>query len=212
MAKRRRKFDPDRSPPYTDKVFLPYVTALGQLALAWNGLHQTLALLFLTVMDAKISNQYLAIWHALKTDRAQRDILLAATKSNYRGAVPLNMIEDIEWLCKKADSVEEARNNAIHTPLWAYERGPDDIIVMPVTGLGHQRAQKLFEKNLLSEFRWCRDAALVLTDYAADLRGPLSDYTLPWPGRPQLPNLGDGQAAKYRPLPALRTPPRSSRG
>ena len=31
---------------YSDKVLLPYVAALSQLALAWNGFHETLALLF----------------------------------------------------------------------------------------------------------------------------------------------------------------------
>jgi hypothetical protein len=37
-------------------------------------------------------------------------------------------------------------------------------IVLPVVGLGHVRANKL--KNVLAEFRWCRDCSTILRDYA----------------------------------------------
>jgi hypothetical protein len=36
--------------PFTHKAFRPYVIALGQLALTWNDLHVTLAMLFCHVM------------------------------------------------------------------------------------------------------------------------------------------------------------------
>ena len=46
------------SVPYTHAIFRPYVTALGQLALAWNDLHETLAMLFLSVMGGGYGSLY----------------------------------------------------------------------------------------------------------------------------------------------------------
>jgi hypothetical protein len=202
---------------YSDKVFLPYVAALGQLALAWNGFHETLALLFCSVAreqkptkEDPRSGQLLAIWHALKSDRSQREILLAAVKNHLWPAYPTKFEDDVKWICNRADSLEDARNDALHSPLWAFERGSRETIVMPIVGLGHVRATKLFDKNLLSEFRRCRDTTLILTRFAGEIDEALSNWHLPWPDRPKLPNRGDGRGAKYPPRPKPRTPPRSS--
>jgi hypothetical protein len=199
--------------PFTHQAFRPYVTALGQLSLAWNSLHETLALLFLTVMNGEVSNQYLAVWHALKSDRAQRDILLAATKSGIRTAVPVKFVDDIVWLCWKAAAVEEARDDALHSPLWGYRRGTRDTIIVPGTGLGHVRANNLARKNLLIEFRWCRDAATVLGIFATQIDSSLRDFRVPWPDRPEWPNRG-GTNTKKRHRQAHKAkhppPPRSS--
>jgi hypothetical protein len=101
--------------PVTSRAFGPYVTALGQLTLAWNELHETLALVFCMVMGGGLVNQYLAIWHAIKVDRAQRDILLAAAKAgNVQGSSYPNLVSDLEWICGKANAVEDARNDALH--------------------------------------------------------------------------------------------------
>jgi hypothetical protein len=204
---------------YTSKSFRPYTLALGQLALAWNGLHETLAQLYCRLMAGGLMgkepvNQHLAVWHALKMDRAQRQILLAAAKSNTWGAVPVTLIDDIKWICGRADVVEDARNDALHSPLWAYERGPRETIVMPVTFLGHVRATKLFDKDLLVEFRWCRDAAIALDDYAIGIADSLFDPMKPWPGRPLW--LDQGRPKRLNPhhgRKAERLPPRRpSRG
>jgi hypothetical protein len=197
MAKRRKR-RPDQSPLYTDKIFLPYAIALGQLALAWNGLHEMLCLLFCSVMGGGAANQFLAVWHAVPSDRSQRAMLLAAAKSNYMGAVPVGFISNIKWLHDQALRIEDARNDALHSPLWAYERGPNQTIVMPVIGLGHVRAQRLFEKHLLSEFRWCRDASLTLTEFAYAMDASLSDFSKPWPDIPELPNRGATKPSRRR--------------
>src|SRR5580700_224118 len=180
VHRRKRLRYPGAALPYTAKAFLPYVAALGQLALAWNNLHEVLGLLFCRVMEANPVNQYLAIWHALKVDRAQREILLAALRNHVRGAYPTSFVPDIEWICNRADALEDTRNDALHSPLWAQERGPGNTIVQPWVGLGHIRAQKLLNKDLLAEFRWCRDAAVLLADFASDIDLSLADYMRPW--------------------------------
>jgi hypothetical protein len=137
--------------PVTDQAFEPYVTALGQLTLAWNDLHETLAIVFSMVMGGGDVGQYLAIWHAIKVDRAQREILLAAAKvDELRGPRYPRLVPDLEWICRKAEAVEDARNDALHSPLWGSQRGPGSTLVIPLTGLGHVRAQKLMAKDLLT--------------------------------------------------------------
>lgn len=183
---------------FTAPVFRSHALALGQLALAWNGLHQMLALLFCSIMGGGIVNQHLAIWNAIKSDRAQRDILLAALKSDHAGFRPPGFFEgDIEWLCRYTDQVEEARNNAIHSPLWAApnEHRSD---IRPSVGLGHARAIKLLGKDLLLEFRWCRDSAIALGAFAAQLDRALVDPLSSWPEKPQLPNRGAPNMKKPR--------------
>lgn len=185
MAGRRESTDIILSP--THSAFRPYVAALGQLAVAWNGLHETMCLLFCTVMEADITNQHTAIWHALKVDRAQREMLLAAAKTTIRGAVPTPFYDDVKWLCERTDALEDLRNDALHSPYWGFIRGPSDIVIMPNINLGHVRAKKLFPKNLLTEFRYCRDSAIRLSRFAWQMDLALSDHTRPWPDRPALP-------------------------
>jgi hypothetical protein len=158
---------------------------LGQLTLAWNDLHETLAIVFSMVMGGGDVGQYLAIWHAIKVDRAQREILLAAAKvDELRGPRYPRLVPDLEWICRKADAVEDARNDALHSPLWGSQRGPGSTLVIPLTGLGHVRAQKLMAKDLLTDFHWCRDASQVLTGFARELDIAMTEFGLAWPDRP----------------------------
>ncbi len=187
----RPKSPKPRETLYTSVQFRPYVAALGQLALAWNGLHETLSLLFCAAMGGGFANQYLAVWHAIKNDRAQRDMLVAAVVSNFQGTNPVHYVEDVKWLCRMADVLEEERNNALHSPLWAAQTPAGYATVRPLTGLGHERAKKLASKDLLFEFRWCRDRAIALATYAELIDQEISIYgsrRLPtWPERPPWP-------------------------
>lgn len=199
---------------YTNPIFRPYTIALGEFALAWNGLHEALALLFCAVMGGGQSKHHLAVWHALKVDRAQRDILLAATKNNQLAVSPPRLMKDIDWICAKANSLEDSRNDALHAPLWVNRRARNRT-VKPIIGLGHARAKKLFGKDVLFEYRWGRDSANALSLFAEQLRRALLDGSEPWPDRPQLPNRGDTNGKKQpRPTPSVKRPrrPESSRG
>lgn len=203
MTKRLRHQERYGSIAYTDKAFRPYVVALGQIALAWNGLHTEMAVLFAAIMGGGFSNQFFAVWHAIKNDRAQRDMLLAATKSladRKSNQEREALIEAVTWICEKANTVEDKRNDALHSPLWGYRRGlSGEAVVTPVTGLGHERAEKLAtRKSLLAEFRWCRDASIVIADYVWALQRFLSGRTHSWPETPSLPNRGETTERKQR--------------
>jgi hypothetical protein len=179
-------------------AYRPYALALGQLALAWNALHETLALLYCTIMGGGVVNQHLAVWHALKADRAQRDILLAAAQSNTFESVPTRFMDDIKWICGRADALEDLRNDALHSPLVGHQWHPDNVEIAPRRGLGHIRAQKLGEKDLLAEFRYCRDAAIALSSFAERMDRALSDYSEPWPDRPVWPTRRETNTTKPR--------------
>ena len=195
---KRTKSEWQRGLPITSKEFRPYAAALGQIALAWNELHQALAILFCTVMGGGYVNQFLAVWHAIKNDRAQREILKAAATSNLNSYLSPEIVEkltsDIAWINARANEVEDARDDALHSPLFAF-RGPN--AVFPAAGLGHKRAEKLMaRRNLLHEFRWCRNSAMTLTEYVYGLDGAASGLGRPWPDRPKMPNRGETNKQK----------------
>ena len=200
MAKRVRG-EWAESLPFTHKTFRPYALAIGELTLAWNDLHETLAMLFCTVMGGGWVGHYLAIWHAIKVDRAQRDILMAVLKSKRTPGLSLGrpeVYEHAKWICDRANEIEDSyRNNAIHAPLWGTKNS-----IVPLTGLGHKRAANLADKNFLSEFRWYRDAISVLRNFAMEIDSALQDYKKPWPEKPDWPTW---------PHPSTTKPPRRAR-
>ena len=174
--------------PVTHSAFKPYVTALGQLTLAWNELHERMSLLFCTVMGGGYANQFLAIWHTINSDRNQRSVLAAAVENDLNrsnnDATHKYLIDEIRWICGQVNTLENLRNDALHSPLIGF--GPH---ITPMTGLGHLRAQKLESKSdFLAEFRWCRDAAVALTEYVYMINASLS-IGRALPDRPKLPPL-----------------------
>jgi hypothetical protein len=175
------------SVPYTHKAFLPYATALGQLTLAWNDLHESLAMLFCGVMGGGFSNQYLAVWHGIPSDRAQRNVLVAAVEAGLVEGGPPQLLDDVKWIRARAEELEEIRNNALHSPLWGTPMGQATPIIQPVIGLGHIRANKLAGKNLLAEYRYCRDATTVVRDFAIEVDKVMSRGGK-WPKQPKLPD------------------------
>ena len=100
----------------------------------------------------------------------------------------------------------QRRNTAIHSPLLAQSDGNVTVLgmsipvrsVAPNLWLQNPRAMKLAQKDLLTEFRWCRDAALLLRDYALSLDYATMPEDYPWPERPSLPNRGQKKDAKGR--------------
>jgi hypothetical protein len=61
----------------TENFLDPYFMALGRVAHSWNHLHEELGKLFCAVSGLELGSG-MAIWHALKSDRSQREILIAS--------------------------------------------------------------------------------------------------------------------------------------
>jgi hypothetical protein len=215
-----------RSKRYSGREFRPYVMALGQLALAWNEMQEMLAVLFWTAMGMGPGAPTLAVWHAIKSDRSQRTMLRAALGTLSERVHPRSakLSDDGAWLLNEADKLEDARNDAIHSPLCLLGDSPLGQIaglvptIRPEILLGNPRAARLGERaDLLAELRWCRDRAFILADFAEALDRAYMNLSgrYAWPDRPKLSARGQknsplnlGPLRKKKPHPR---PPRSSR-
>jgi len=181
------------------KGFRPYVVALGELALAWNDLHSELSFLFaLIVTGVSVDPTQHAVWNALKSDRSQRDMLVAAAKSRteHKLKAEVEVLEDIIWMCGQINSLEDIRNNALHSPLFARRDDNGAVIVRPLVEFGHVRAQKLLKKDILFEFEYCRDCSVLFTNFANWLALHIDIEGLRRPTRPSLPNRGHSNERK----------------
>lgn len=209
MAKQKSANERQRWPAITSSVYKPYVIVIGQLALAWNQLHELLALLFIELLANGKGYPATDIWNAAGLDRARRSLLKSLLRTiNQKYPAKPRMKPDLEWLL--IDKVEDARNDAIHAPLTCRpERTVLDILasggekrtriavmshrVIPSIAFDNRRAMKLIDKDLLTEFRWCRDISVILTEYvdkiyeAVAANEPESDA---WPHKPVPPNRG----------------------
>lgn len=213
---RKRAPRPAGAAQFTSKEFKPYALAIGQIALAWNELHEMLGMLFRHLMGDEIDDRLVYVWQSAAFDRPKRAMLEAAInnisvseeRNNPRAK------EDIIWLIRRVDALEDDRNNAIHAPLYvkhglvlALLGGAPGIAVEDVWG--NKRAEKLKGKNLLTEYRWCRDMAVVLRDYGEaiyDAWGFGKGRRHAWPEKPQLPNRGQKSSKKARTQQDLPTP------
>jgi hypothetical protein len=161
----------------------PYALAVGQVAFAWNDLHEELAMLFIAVMGSIVHKKALATWNAVEFDRPKRKMLLAAIAQSTEEEIKARpeLIEDTKWLLAQAEALEDTRNDCVHSPLFATGylaklliaaamEGVRFLPVVPQTNLGNRRALKLAERsNLLAEMRWCRDQAEALSRYTSAL-------------------------------------------
>ncbi len=176
-----------RNLDFRTETFQPYTKALGEAALAWNDLHMVLSSLFgaATRIPNKIAPD--AMWNALKSDRAQREMLEALIGLN---AISYNintkLRDEIEWVLKQTTNLEELRNNLLHSPVLD-EKG----VVFAWYHLGNRRAAGLAGKDVLFEARYFYESAIILREYTEKLIRVLQqEPSFSLPGRPSLPNRG----------------------
>ncbi len=178
----------------------PYVRALGQFALTWNDLHERLGVIFWSITESEMA---LSIWQSSNQDRAKRKMLEAIVPDislAWRRDFP-KLIPDLKWLLHEVTSFEESRNDAVHAPLWNFPDAPNSPVPAGVRAadfLGNKRAKNLASKEILQEYRWCRDTAFTLRDFAMELELALDFPKRPWPDKPKLPNRGQKKAHQPR--------------
>lgn len=170
--------------------FQPYAQAIGEMALAWNDLHETLKGLFWAALGTPNGIIAYAVWYSSKSDRAQRDMLRAlATTQAIGGRLAKAIKPEVIWVINRTDSLEDFRNDMIHSPFLASPAGQME----PIWQSGHRRAKKLAGKDLLKELTWFYDATLILRDYAWEIDQAARHGRDSLPGRPTLPNRGDSK-------------------
>jgi hypothetical protein len=108
--------------------------------------------------------------------------------------MPVDMWNDVVWLLDRIDGLKEARNDAAHAPVtieqesFLARRDNFTAGMISNTRWGNPRASNLSRKNLLAEYRWQRNVATKLRDYALNIERALSDEYTPWPKRPKWPD------------------------
>ena len=119
------------------------------------------------------------IWSSSQFDRPKRAMLESLINHviQYDLRAFPKFTNDLTWILSEANKLEDIRNNAVHTPLRWIGDSPivrafmsaHDVEVYPSVSLGNQRAVKLAKQNLrkdlVRQFRWARDASLVLRDF-----------------------------------------------
>jgi hypothetical protein len=190
MAKRHKQIR-HRGLQFTGREFRLHATTLGQLIFAWNDLHERLAAIYWTLSD--YSDDAVAEWNKLKVDKHKRDLIrqwVNALPPAHRN-MAADMWDDVVWLVDTIDTLTDFRNDAAHAPLtiepesFLARRDNFTAGVIANNAWGNQRALNLIRKDLLAEFRWQRNVAIKLRDYALNVERALSDEHTPWPNRPE---------------------------
>ncbi|MBC8038792.1 MAG: hypothetical protein H7X89_16430 [Rhizobiales bacterium] len=180
-----------------NKALKEYSTGLAQLIIEWNYLHENLAKLFCRTIDTINAAVPLAIWHSIRSDLVQRQILRAAAEERY--AHEKKTRDEIIWLLDKIDhSLSGKRNDVIHSPISLVTNAIGTQISTPIN-TSNPRALSLKGKELVKELVWYRDTAYVLRLYARELHRALNPTAhRPWPDRPMLPSPGSRPPAKKK--------------
>jgi hypothetical protein len=179
--KERRTF-----PAYATKIIGRYAKLAGEIIWASNELQAALSWMFDSLVDSETRKTFgIAIWHAVKTDSAQRAMFAAAAKNTLPPGSRL--LAELLWLEDAAGKVSGYRNDVVHTPmghrgtLRFLELGPDHL-APPV------RAERIMRHGYKRLFPLIRGDLIALTTFAYRLLGRVARHSTreSWPKRPRL--------------------------
>lgn len=180
-----------RPSDYMEREFRPYTKALGAAALAWNELHESLAVLFWTLTGDEEGKLSLAVWNVIRNDNYKRDMLEA---SIWTAGLAESHADDIKWALGEITKFSHERNKVVHAPLCRLyqKRG-----VFPSTARNNILARKLSINTkdgvtIADQYDWVRRWCLTMGRFVlslAEADAPASQT--PWPSRPELPQAPD---------------------
>ena len=176
---------------YSEPEFAPYVTALGRFALAWNELQAKLCDLFSIValdraprIGDMINYVPTHIWHAIRSDRSQRDMLEAAIMHSKIATGP-ELQEHGKCLCEMVANLENRRNDILHSPLIQWQKGAAETKIIPnVFGKNPRALQLASVEDVLEEITSATNYAIELSAYALGILAALLGPSAPWPSKP----------------------------
>jgi hypothetical protein len=188
-------------------AFESYFSGLGKVAHAWNHMQEELGKLFTQLSGLDLS-MGMTIWHSLRSDLAQRQMLKAVTEHHGSDddwtkthpkaeAAVVSLVNDINAFSTK-------RNAAIHAPC-NQVLGGDDLEIIAVTFFGNPNAKKLREAEVLqgadnlTQFAWFERTADAYRRYVKELEYALSEPRTPWPDKPRMPTLGEKNTPQDHP-------------
>lgn len=174
---------------FRDEAFQPFATAVGEMTLAWNDLHEMLKGVFWQALGVNNGVFAYAVWYSGKSDRAQRDMLRAlATTPALGNRLTSRTKAEVLWVLNRTDSLEDLRNDVIHSPFIL--AGSE---VHSSWHEGHKRAGKLSGKDVLGDVRKFYEAVVMLRDYAWHVYRVITGSHDTLPERPRLPIYPDSR-------------------
>lgn len=169
---------------YADKKFDSLALSIGRLTLAWNSLHLELFVIFASISG--YSNRLIpgSIWHAINSDRAQREILKDLTKLEALGFdLSKEIRREINWVIDKTNNLENIRNDFIHTTFAISE---DKAFTLHLGQ--HKRGLSFEGRDIQAEADWLFGRTSILSDYSTQITNAIRRPNEPLPERPLLPN------------------------
>ena len=167
----------DRIDEESDKLALH----LGRIAFAWNLLHDRLGKLFTVLATPHNERAGWAIWHSLKSDLAQRDMLRALIAELLGETDPLRA--QITEALNAINGLQADRNNALHAPYWIVSQDGESKLA-PYDVNGNRLATPLSGRNLETELGSYRENILKMWSFTMLL---IASATYPPDQRPPLP-------------------------
>jgi hypothetical protein len=165
-------------------AFTPYIVAAGEVVNSWNKLQEQLNLVFAAITGMP-KDMATSIWHSLRSDSLQRDMLLAAIAAVPHDGRLAIILSNLIALVKHANALAQDRNNAIHAPV-SLAIGNGKLVPFPVHFHGDRLAKRLLGKNIILEFNRCRDETNVLREYAEKIETALKFPSYALPDKPAL--------------------------
>ena len=162
-----------------------HAMALGRVVCAWNNLHEGLSHLFSAIIEGHLSEPALAAWHSHQSDRAQRAMLKDTAKAAL--VTRPDLLKEIEWLLRRANSMAENRNDAIHATYALLYGCEQKETMIAHDQYGNKRSARLAGKDLIEEFQSYQANIGDLTVFCNDLfKCVVHPDSAPLPARPNV--------------------------
>jgi hypothetical protein len=140
----------------TDDLYAETASLVGNVAIQWNSLCETLGNIFVTLVANENRDRGYVAWHSLKSDRSQREMIEGVVKHMLPEKSKLR--EEFHWMFGRINSLENDRNNIVHSPYAVLftDKSPDrhgdfELAMIADTTTGHRRAENLRGKVIRSE-------------------------------------------------------------
>lgn len=123
---------------------------VGRVTIAWNALQATQCEMFARMVTPSDHKMGYALWHTLRSDRSQREMLANALKHRLQHRP--KPLEEFKWFLGKMPGLEDRRNDVVHAP-HGIEMDFDQrkFRMFPDTSSGHKLALNLVNKDFSLE-------------------------------------------------------------
>jgi hypothetical protein len=181
---------------------------IGSLVRSWSLLHEKLCDLFkyVTKMEFWIANP---IWHSIKSDLAQREMLASASRAamrrlekyrkDHQERYKIKVYEEIIFAINQINEHSHKRNDIIHSPItFLCDFGKDEHEAVISDQTQDPRSKKLRNVELYQYISWCNYFADTMS---AHLHALILSLNLqnPLPHRPKLLPLSQFPTRKQAP-------------